>query len=119
MGTALVCGAWGIIGIRGLYSGNGHRHVFSKRKAPKVKRRQQEQNETTIQTKTLTINMDKLKQYTNDLASHASRCGGSVVLSRETRYGLASIITGKCSECEHTVTLETSPKVKGPSKHTR
>ena len=65
------------------------------------------------------INMDKLKQYINDLTLHASRCGGSVVLSGETRYGLASIITLKCSECGHTVTLETSPKVKGPSKHTR
>ena len=62
------------------------------------------------------INMDKLKQYTSDLTLHASCCGGSIILNGETRYGLASILTGQCSKC---IKLETSPKVKGPSKYAR
>ena len=65
------------------------------------------------------INIDKLKQYTNNLTLHSARCGGSIVLNGETRHGLASILTGQCSACQHTIVLETSPKVKGPKQYYR
>ncbi len=65
------------------------------------------------------INIDKLQQYTNDLTLHSAGCGGSIVLKGEKRHGLASILTGQCSTCWHTITFETSPKVKGPKQYCR
>ncbi len=62
------------------------------------------------------INMSKLKQYMNDLTIHAAQCGGAFTLAGETREGLASIISGKCSVCKLTVSLETSTKSKGPQE---
>ena len=35
-------------------------------------------------------------------------------MNGETRDGLASILSGECSVCRHTITLATSRKVKGP-----
>ena len=55
----------------------------------------------------------------SDLTVHAAQCGGSFILSGETRQGLASILAGQCSTCKHTINLETSSKVKGPSKYCR
>ena len=117
---------------------NDHRHVFKKRKPSQVRRKQQQGQQKQISTRTgdsdntqdtindtgiiegsRIINMDKLKQYTNDLTLHASRCDGSIILNGEIRHGLASIFSGTCSKCEHTITLETSSKVKGPSGYTR
>ena len=43
----------------------------------------------------------------------------NIVLDGETRQGLASILRGQCSVCEHTITLETSQKVKGPRQYCR
>ena len=37
----------------------------------------------------------------------------------ETRQGLASILTGQCSVCKHSIVLETSPKVKDPQMYCR
>ena len=65
------------------------------------------------------INIDKLKQYTDSLTDHSARCGGRITLSGETRDGLASILTGNCSSCTHSITLETSQKVKGPRGYKR
>ena len=122
------------------HSRNAHRHVFWKRRLPQVKRAQYQQQNTAINKGTRAhtttaveqdtqgrvtiegsriINMDKLKQYTDDLTLHSSRCDGSIVLSGETRHGLASILTGQCTVCKHTITLETSSKVKGPKNHSR
>ncbi len=55
----------------------------------------------------------------NDLTTHSAHCGGNIVLTGETRYGLASILKGQCSSCGHTITFETSPKVKGPKLYCR
>ncbi len=65
------------------------------------------------------MNLNKLKEYTDELTLHASRCKGSIILKGETRFGLASILTWQCSKCPHKIALETSPKVKGPSKYSR
>ena len=65
------------------------------------------------------INIDKLKQYLNDLTIHAAQCGGAFTLAGETREVLASILAGRCSLCYHTISLETSPKVKGPKQYRR
>ena len=43
------------------------------------------------------INIDKLVQYTRELASHSSKCNGSVTLAGEKRNGVASIIHAQCS----------------------
>ena len=118
---------------------NNHRHVFRKRKPLQQLNRksQKERSQTesdkdkvvreneqdTTDTATIggsrIINIDKLKQYTNDLTLHASRCGGSIRLAGEMRHGLASILTGQCSKCTHAISLETSPKVKAPSNYSR
>ena len=45
--------------------------------------------------------------------------GGSVVLTGEVRDGLASIMSSHCSTCNHTITLETAQKVKGPRGYRR
>ena len=55
----------------------------------------------------------------NDLTIHSAQCGGAFTLAGETREGLASILAGKCSVCKHTISLETSPKVKGPKQYRR
>ncbi len=115
---------------------NTHRRVFRKRKPHKFRSspgvnnsiQQPENSEVGDRTEnkgdvalggSRIINLDKLQQYTKELSQHASNCDGSVTLSGEVRHGLASIFSGKCSKCSHTITLETSSKVKGPCKHAR
>lgn len=117
-------------------SRNDSKHVFKKRIPPHKRKQKQMTNrdktdmtqverEVTSNSDSVIIggcriiNMDKLKQYMNDLTLHVSGCGGSVILDGETRHGLASILTGKCSKCSHCITLETSSKVKGPSNYAR
>lgn len=65
------------------------------------------------------INIDKLQQFSDNLAKHSTQCDGSVILKGESRQGLASILTGECSTCSHTIRLETSKKVKGPKGYNR
>ena len=126
------------------FSRNGHKNVFRKRKYyPPQKEKQnkqparttgaqvrvaepdtQEQAEPDTQETVLIggsriINIDKLQQYTNDLTVHSAGCGGNIVLMGETRQGLASILKGQCSICGHTITFETSSKVKGPKQYCR
>ena len=60
------------------------------------------------------INLDNLQEYINRLTVHAAQCEGNIVLTGETRAGLASIISSHCSKCSYTVSLETSHRVKGP-----
>ena len=65
------------------------------------------------------VNLDKLQQYVNDLSIHSAQCGDSFVLTGETRQGFASILAGQCSACNHSISLETSPKVKGLKQYAR
>ena len=107
--------------------GNSHRHVFVHRKPPQ-KYTKSIQASTVAQpphTPTVTIegsrviNVMKLQQYINELTVHSTQCGGSVVLTGEARDGLASIMSSHCSTCNHTITLETAQKVKGPRGYRR
>ena len=61
----------------------------------------------------VTIKGSRIMNINNadELAKHSTQCGGSVLLIGETQDGIASILTGKCSTCKHTITLETSPIV--------
>ena len=65
------------------------------------------------------INLERLQQFADDLTEHSTSCDGSMILNRENRAGLASILKGDCSNCEHTVSLTTSKKVKGPRGYNR
>ena len=51
--------------------------------------------------------------------AHSSRCDGSVRLTGKTRNGLASIFKGHCEKCDHTITFQTSKKVKEPRGYSR
>ncbi len=55
-----------------------------------------------------TLNAHLLIQtsFNNKLRAHTSRCDGDIVLTGETRQGLASILRGHCSTCKHTPALE-------------
>ena len=93
--------------------------VFKKRKLPDCLMIKTENKEQTVNTEiqiqgSRIMNMDKLLQYTDELNAHSSRCKGAILLSGESRNGLASILKWHCDTCEHTIILETSKKVKGP-----
>ena len=122
---------------------NAHRRVFKSRKknnnrinknasgetqvregeqhaqSTEVREREQDTEERVTIEGSRIINIDKLKQYMKDLTIHAAQCGGAFTLAGETREGLASILAGKCSVCKHTISLKTSPKVKGPKRYRR
>ena len=109
---------------------NAHRHIFKKRKRKrkvKEKKRSEEEhrNNDTEENKTLSIkgsriiNMEQLQRYTEDLRRHSIQCEGSITLTGEIREGLASVLTGSCSSCQHTITFQTSKKVKGPKGYRR
>lgn len=111
---------------------NNHRHVFRKRKSP-LSKKQQGLNNSVFQTGETSVmmsdqnapgtidgsrimNLNKFKDYTDELTLHASCCKGPIILKGETRFRLASILAWQCSKCPHTITLENSPKVKGVSR---
>ena len=120
---------------------SSHRHVYTKKKNPKSKillpNVDREEQATEMDTEQQTesqeqqheaqvgiqgcriINIDKLQQFSDNLAKHSTWCDGSVILKGESRQGLASILTGECSTCSHTIRLQTSKKVKGPSGYNR
>ena len=93
-----------------------HRHAYRKKKMPweKIKIRKNKQKQTVSQTMSLEgnriVNLDQLQQYTDELSKHAMQCQGSVTLSCEARYGLASILSGQCSTCNHTIKFQTPGK---------
>ena len=110
-----------------------HRHVFCKKKLPGRRQKKkatgikcsnpdrvgiQEEGKVTIEGSRI-INLEKLQQYTNSISEHLSSCQGSIILTGESRDGLASILTRRCSFCKHTIKLETSQKVKGPRGYIR
>ena len=78
-----------------------------------------EQNITVTIEGSRIINIDKLSKYVDNITVHPSKCGGNIVLTGEKRYGLASVLSSKCTECEYEIVLETSNKVKGPNEYTR
>lgn len=101
---------------------NNHRHAYRNKQLPWQERRKQKtkkdtQKQIVKQIVTLEgsriVNVDQLQQYTDDLNKHAKQCQG------EARDGLASILSGQCSTCEHTIKLQTSKKVKGPRGYCR
>ena len=107
-----------------LYQRNHRRHVYKKKHIPRKSR----DNSTPAHTEASAnhipavklegsriINLHKLQQYVSHLTVHATRCEGTVTLAGEVRDGLASILSTCCSTCGHTITLETSEKVKGPN----
>ena len=100
-----------------------HRHVFKKRSLPpclvKKKKNEKPSNVPLEGNSSRIINLDKLCEYTEQLNAHSSHCNGSVRLVGETRNGLASILKGQCEKCNHTITFQTSKKVKGPRGYSR
>ena len=76
---------------------------------------QEEGKATTIEGSRI-INLEKLQQYAESLSKHSSSCQGSIILAGERRDGLASILTGNCNVCGHSVKLEMSNKMKGPRR---
>ncbi len=106
---------------------NRERHVYIKKNVPRKKVNAMERTDTQMESDTnkttlegsRIINIDKLKIYTDSLTAHSARCDGRITLSGETRDGLASILMGHCSTCNHSMTLETSQKVKGPRGYKR
>jgi len=103
---------------------NNHRHVFKRRwHAEKYQQKASlkctsTQGSVTMQGSRI-INLDNLQEYINRLTVHAARCEGNIVLTGETRAGLASIISSHCSKRSYTVSLETSRRVKGPKGNHR
>ena len=107
-----------------------HRHIYSK-KRNSIKRSKLDRNvqlpevEQAAETSRVSIegsriiNINKLQEYLDDLHKHSSECGGSIILSGESRDGIASILASNCSSCQQTITLETSKKVKGPRGYRR
>ena len=103
---------------------NHHHHVYMKKN---LTGRTIKDSDTDTQAHTPTvkiegsriINMQKLQQHINELTVHATKCGGSIILTGEERDGLASILSSHCSTCNHTITLETAQKVKGPRGYRR
>lgn len=110
-----------------------HRHVFCKKVLPGMKKtpkkssiecsgdkvgNQKECSGITFEGSRI-INLDRLQEYTDSLSKHSSSCQGSIILTGETRHGLASILTGQCNVCKHSIKLETSNKVKGPQGYSR
>ncbi len=107
-------------------NGNNHRRIFKRRwHAEKYQGKSATQRACTSAEGSATIsgsrivNLEKLQEYINQLTVHAAQCGGDIVLTGETKAGLASIIASHCSKCRYTVPLETSRKVKGPRGNSR
>lgn len=69
-------------------SGSTHRHVFKKRKLPGFKRKVRPTSDGKIEGSRI-INLEKLRQYTDELSAHSSRCMGAITLTGENRNGLA------------------------------
>ena len=102
---------------------NSHRHAFKKRVHYANKKYLVDTHGSTEKIAALEgsriINLDKLQQYMNNLKVHTTQCGGDIILTGEKKGGLASIISSKCSQCNHVIKLDTSRKVKGPRGYLR
>ena len=98
---------------------NNHRHVFKRRHHPEKYCKPACDKENVLLDGSRIVNLEKLQEYINKLAIHATQCGGEILMSGEKRNGLAVIISTCCSKCSHTIPLETSHKVKGPRGYRR
>lgn len=107
---------------------HSNRHVFVHRKPPQ--KYQKTTQATTLHAQgdnahnctiegSRIINIAKLQQYINELTAHTTQCGGGIVLTGETKEGLASLLSSRCTKCGHEVVLGTSSKVKGPKGYQR
>lgn len=106
-----------------LHHQNNHRHLYTKKKFPWKSKKSppkiHEHPEKTLMNGSRSINLDKLQQYTANLSAHASHCQRSMLLYGETRQGLASILTGHCSICDHTIYSAVITKVEGPEGYSQ
>ena len=98
---------------------NSHRHVFKRRFLPATLAKKKTLSTDNPVAGSRIINIDKLREYTDQLNAHSSRCTGSTSLTGESRNGLASIFKSHCDTCSHTITFQTSKKVKGPRGYSR
>ena len=56
------------------------------------------------------MNLDKLSSHLQHITEHSASCGGSCVIEGETyRAGLACVIQAKCSKCQLTFSIPSSP----------
>ncbi len=109
------------------YSMHKSSRAYVKKKLPSRKPVEKIQPESTgeasssgfVMQGSRVVNIENMKEYAAEVARHAASCGGSIDLTCESRNGLASVFSGECSTCEHSVTLETSKKVKGPKGYNR
>jgi len=109
---------------------SSHRHVYYKRKGVEKKTKlainekpsgvdlEAQTSKVAIEGSRI-INISKLQEYINDLTKHSSECEGFIILSGESRDGLASILESRCSSCQKVIAFETSTKVKGPKGYSR
>ena len=89
---------------------NSHRGRFTKRyHAEKYKQNHDKQM----------YEMMYCKDHITTLTAHAAQCSSEIIPEGESRDGLASIISSRCSEYGHKVLFETSRKVKGPNGYKR
>ena len=103
------------------YHRNSHRHTFRRRWHVE---KYQEKACTHVEESgrldgSRIINLEKLQEYINTLTVHAAECGGAIILSGEKRDGLASIVLTRCTQCDHSIQLQTSCKVNGPKGYSR
>ena len=98
---------------------NTHRHVYVKKKISKIMKKKRSIPIHHNAEGSRIINMHKLQEYLGELNTHSAQCEGSVLLSGETRDGLASVLSSHCSTCGHRITLQTSEKVKDPHGYRR
>ena len=83
--------------------------MFIRRKSTRKTSYKTAQN--TLSKGSRIINLAKLQEYTDTLRQHSLKCTGSIMLYGETRHGLATILKGHCSTCNHTIAdLPTSKK---------
>ena len=92
-------------------SRNSHRHTYVKKKQP-FKFKQSAQSSPPKGSRI--INITKLQQFSNELTLHSSKCTGSIVLSGEQKFGLASILRGIVHAVTATSNLRQHSKLRDP-----
>ena len=100
---------------------NNHRHTFKRRwHAKKYQKRACMHAKASGKIDgSRIINIEKLQEYISSLTVHAAKCSGDLLLVGEKRDGLASILSTRCTQCDHSIVLQTSRKVRGPRGYCR
>ena len=65
------------------------------------------------------INLVNLKTFVSETSTHSGVCGGEIVLSGESKDGIASVLTAQCKSCKLEINFPTSSKVAGPTGNNR